>query len=201
MISRVGGSAGLVLDLASGTGAVAIDLLRVGAGTRVVAVDQSEPMLRRGILRTHAAGFGDRTTFALAQAERLPFVSDSFDALTFTYLMRYVDDPAETMRELARVVRPGGVIANLEFHVPSSPAWHAAWLLYTRLMMPVEGALASRHWYRVGRFLGPSISRLYRRYPLDAQLRMWRDAGLEPVRYRTMSLGGAVIIYGIKRGG
>lgn len=201
LISPLGASPRLVLDVASGTGAVAIDLLRCGSGTRVVAVDQSEPMLRRGVQRVDASGFGDRTMFALAQAERLPFASDSFDALTFTYLMRYVDEPAQAIRELARVVRPGGVVANLEFHVPPNPFWHAAWLLYTRIAMPLEGALASRHWYRVGRFLGSSISRLYRRHPLDAQLRMWREAGLDPVRYRTMSLGGAVIIYGVKQGG
>jgi demethylmenaquinone methyltransferase / 2-methoxy-6-polyprenyl-1,4-benzoquinol methylase len=192
--------ADLVLDVASGTGAVTIDLLRTRPGTIVVAVDQSEPMLRRGLVRTHAAGVGDRTASALAQAEWLPFASDRFDALTFTYLMRYVDDPAATIRELTRVVRPGGVVANLEFHVPGNPIWHAAWLFYTRMVMPIEGALASRHWYRVGRFLGPSISLLYRRFPLGTQLRMWRDAGLHPVRYRVMSLGGAVVIYGVKQG-
>ena len=52
------------------------------------------------------------------EAERLPFGDGEFDALTFTYLLRYVDDPAATMRELARVVRPGGTIASLEFAVP-----------------------------------------------------------------------------------
>lgn len=201
LVSRTPSSAALVLDVASGTCAVALDLLRSGASGKIVAVDQSEPMLRRGIERTRAAGFSERTTFAVAEAERLPFVPDTFDALTFTYLMRYVDDPAATIRELARVVRPGGVIANLEFHVPGNPIWHAAWLLYTRIVMPIEGALASRPWYRVGRFLGPSVSRFYQRYPLDMQLRTWRQAGLDPVRYRTMSLGGAVIIYGVKRDG
>jgi len=191
----------LVLDVASGTGAVAIDVLRSRSDTTVVALDQSEPMLRRGVVLTRQAGFAARTTFALAQAERLPFASDAFDALTFTYLMRYVDDPPATIRELARVVRPGGVVASLEFHVPANPIWHAAWLFYTRIVMPIEGALASRHWYRVGRFLGPSISRFYRRFPLEDQLHMWREAGLDPVRYRTMSLGGAVVIYGVKQGG
>ena len=158
-------------------------------------------MLRRGITLTRRAGFRDRTTFTLAQAERLPFASGTFDALAFTYLMRYVDDPAATIRELARVVRPGGVVAGLEFHVPGNRIWHAAWLLYTRVVMPIEGALVSRHWYRVGRFLGPSISRLYQLFPLADQLSMWRDAGLDPVRYRTMSLGGAVVICGVKRDG
>lgn len=192
--------ADLVLDVASGTGAVTIGLLRKGPNTTVVAVDQSEPMLRHGVVRTREAGVGDRTAPVLAQAEWLPFASDRFDALTFTYLMRYVDDPATTIIELSRVVRPGGVVAGLEFHVPGNLIWRAAWLFYTRVAMPIEGALASRHWYRVGRFLGPSISLLYRRFPLGTQLRMWRDAGLHPVRYKVMSLGGAVVIYGVKQG-
>ena len=55
------------------------------------------------------------------EAEALPFADESFDALTFTYLLRYVDDPAATMRELARVVRPGGRVASLEFGVPPWP--------------------------------------------------------------------------------
>jgi demethylmenaquinone methyltransferase/2-methoxy-6-polyprenyl-1,4-benzoquinol methylase len=198
LVSCVPDTANLVLDVASGTGAVAINLLRHAPGIRVVALDQSEPMLRRGVARTRSAGLEHRTAFTLSPAERLPFAPDTFDALTFTYLMRYVDDPAATIRELARVVRPGGVVANLEFHVPGGRMWHIAWVFYTRIVMPIEGALASRAWYQVGRFLGPSISRFYRRYPLADQLHMWRDAGLDPVRYRVMSLGGAVVIYGVK---
>lgn len=201
LVSCVPDEATLVLDVASGTGAVAIDLLRRTPGNRVVALDQSEPMLRQGAARTRSAGFGNRTAFTLARGERLPFAPDTFDALTFTYLMRYVDDPAATIRELARVVHPGGIVASLEFHVPGDRMWHVAWMFYTRIVMPMEGALASRDWYHVGRFLGPSISRFYQRYPLAGQLHMWRDAGLDPVRYRTMSLGGAVVIYGVKRDG
>ncbi len=201
LVSCVPGTANLVLDVASGTGAVAIDLLRRTSITRVVALDQSEQMLRQGVALTRRARLEERTSFALAQAERLPFAPDTFDALTFTYLMRYVDDPGATIRELARVVRPGGVVASLEFHVPGNRIWYTAWLFYTRIVMPIEGALASRHWYRVGRFLGPSISRFYERFPLADQLRMWREAGLDPLRYRTMTLGGAVIISGVKQSG
>ena len=69
----------------------------------------------------------------LGRAERLPFPDETFDALTFTYLFRYVDDPAAAMRELARVVRPGGTIATLEFHVPEQPLLRAGWYAYTRV--------------------------------------------------------------------
>ena len=70
------------------------------------------------------------------EAERLPFADGEFDALTFTYLLRYVDDPAATMSELARVVRPGGRIAMLEFACPARASAHPLWVLYTRLGLP-----------------------------------------------------------------
>jgi demethylmenaquinone methyltransferase/2-methoxy-6-polyprenyl-1,4-benzoquinol methylase len=118
--------------------------------------------------------------------------------VTFTYLLRYVDDPAATLAELARVLRPGGTLANLEFHVPSEPVWRPAWRLYTRAVLPAAGRLVSRAWYEVGRFLGPSIEDLYRRLPLVDQLTLWRRAGIGDVRARVMSLGGGVVVWGRK---
>jgi demethylmenaquinone methyltransferase/2-methoxy-6-polyprenyl-1,4-benzoquinol methylase len=64
--------------------------------------------------------------------------------------------------------------------------------------MPVIGRLISRDWYRVGRFLGPSVTDLYRRLPLDRQEELWRAAGIEDVRSRVMSLGGGVVIAGTR---
>ena len=120
--------------------------------------------------------------------------------MTFTYLLRYVDDPPAALSELARVLRPGGTLANLEFLVPPNPLWRAAWELYVRVGLPVGGRLASREWWATGRFLGPSITDFYRRHPLDEQGRWWRDAGLSPVRHRPMSLGGGVVIWGTRGG-
>jgi len=191
---------GRVLDVATGTAGVAVEVAR-RTGALVVGLDQSPEMLG-GARRTVAdAGVDGRVQLVLGQGERLPFPDGAFDAVTFTYLLRYVDEPAATLRELTRVLRPGGVLANLEFLVPPNPAWRAAWVLYTRVGLPVGGLAASREWFRTGRFLGPSISGFYRRYPLAEQGRWWRDAGLDPVRYRPMSLGGGVVIWGTKPGG
>jgi demethylmenaquinone methyltransferase/2-methoxy-6-polyprenyl-1,4-benzoquinol methylase len=129
------------------------------------------------------------------QAEALPFPDASFDALTFTYLLRYVDDPATTVRELARVIRPGGRIASLEFGLPPWPPARVAWRLYTRVGLPVLGRLVSREWGAVGRFLGPSIAGFYARHPLERIVSYWRAAGLEDVRVRRMSLGGGVVMW------
>jgi demethylmenaquinone methyltransferase/2-methoxy-6-polyprenyl-1,4-benzoquinol methylase len=200
LVSRVRvGADGRVLDVATGTAGVAIELARRYGG-RVVGLDQSEPMLRVGREAIAEGKLDGRIALVAGQAERLPFPSASFDAVTFTYLLRYVDDPAATLGELARVLRPGGTLASLEFHVPTNPVWRVAWLTYTRLLLPAGGLFASRAWYRTGRFLGPSISEFYRRYPLERQAAMWHGAGIRNVRYRAMSLGGGIVIWGTKVG-
>ena len=147
---------GKVLDVATGTGAVAAELVRQ-RGATVVGLDQSEPMLREGVRRAERDGRAARTSFVLSRAESLPFADGTFDALTFTYLLRYVEDPAATLAELARVVKPAGMMASLEFHVPRR-AWEPLWWVYTRGVMPAVGRMVSRPWFEVGRFLGPSIS-------------------------------------------
>jgi demethylmenaquinone methyltransferase/2-methoxy-6-polyprenyl-1,4-benzoquinol methylase len=188
-----------VLDVATGTAGVALSI-RARTGATVVGVDLTEAMLRRG--RSNVAGArASGIVFALARGEALPFPDAGFDALSFTYLLRYVDDPAATVRELARVVRPGGVVANLEFHVPPNPLWRGLWWLYTRTVLPAAGlATGGAEWWRVGRFLGPSITRHYRRYSLAWTRRAWEEAGVTDVQVRLMSLGGGLVMWGRRAG-
>jgi demethylmenaquinone methyltransferase / 2-methoxy-6-polyprenyl-1,4-benzoquinol methylase len=136
----------------------------------------------------------------LGRAETLPFADGAFDAVTFTYLVRYLDDPAPTLREIARVVRPGGAVASLEFQVPQRALPRAGWHAYTRAVLPVVGSLISSHWRRTGAFLGPSISRLERRAPLPEQVRWWQEAGIRHVRSRELTFGAAVVMWGVKEG-
>jgi demethylmenaquinone methyltransferase/2-methoxy-6-polyprenyl-1,4-benzoquinol methylase len=188
-----------VLDVATGTAGVALQLA-TRTGARVTGVDLTEAMLRRGQDAIARADEHPDVRLVLGGAERLPFPDESFDALTFTYLLRYVSDPAATLRELARVVKPGGPIASLEFHVPPSRFWRFWWWLYTRLVLPVAGGVAGRSWFEVGRFLGPNISQHYRRYPIPWTVQAWRDAGIDDVGTRTMSLGGGIVMWGTRRG-
>jgi demethylmenaquinone methyltransferase/2-methoxy-6-polyprenyl-1,4-benzoquinol methylase len=197
LVSRIPADAHRVLDVATGTGAVGIELLGANDHRRVVGLDQSEPMLRTGVARARGAGVGERFAPVLAQGESAPFPPGSFDALTFTYLFRYVDDPGSTLRGLIDLVEPGGTIASLEFGVPSG-IWYPAWWGYTRLVMPLVGLFVSRGWFEVGRFLGPSISGYAARLPLSAQIQMWRAAGVADVSVRRMSLGGGVVIWGTR---
>src|SRR2546429_488174 len=145
------GADDLILDVATGTGLVAVELAR-RYGCTVVGLDRSADMLAEAARRN-----GLISGLVNARAERLPFPDATFDHVTFTYLLRYVDEPAATLSELARVLKPGGRLAALEFGVPSSPWAYALWRVYTRLVMPVAGRLVSRKWREVNAFLGPSI--------------------------------------------
>jgi demethylmenaquinone methyltransferase/2-methoxy-6-polyprenyl-1,4-benzoquinol methylase len=178
--------------VATGTGMVAFGLARRGA--TVVGLDQSEDMLSKA--RRRLAEGADNPTFIEGEAEHLPFAVAEFDALTFTYLLRYVDDRGATMRELARVVKPGGRIGMVEFGVPASAPLRAAWRVHTRVGLPLLGRAVSPAWVEVGRFLGPNIEALYRAEPDLTQL--WQDAGIEQVRERRMSFGAGLVMSGLR---
>jgi demethylmenaquinone methyltransferase / 2-methoxy-6-polyprenyl-1,4-benzoquinol methylase len=199
MVARVdAGPRDRVLDVATGTGLVAAALVR-RFGCRVVGLDQSPEMLGRAEHRLRVnSRLAARTELVRGEAESLPFADHDFDHLTFTYLLRYVDDPGATLRELARVVKPGGRIASLEFMLPPNRLARSLWRLYTRLGLPSLGRLISRDWLEVGRFLGPSITDFYMRLPLEQQLELWRAAGIGPVQAKVMSLGGGVVIWGTR---
>jgi demethylmenaquinone methyltransferase/2-methoxy-6-polyprenyl-1,4-benzoquinol methylase len=190
LVSRLPRDGGHVLDVATGTGLVAAALLR--AGFRVTGLDQSP-----GMLAVARERLGPEAGLVEASAESLPFPDRAFDHLTVTYLLRYVDEPAAVLAELARVVRPGGTIASLEFGVPGG-VWRPAWELYVSVGLPLAGRALRRGWGEVGSFLGPSIRSFYERLPLDRQLALWREAGIDAVRYRRLSLGGGVVIWGAR---
>src|SRR5579859_379824 len=182
----------LVLDVATGTGMVA-GALHARYGCRVVGIDRSADMLRAAGDRN-----GTFTGLVRGRAERLPFPDASFDHVTFTYLLRYVDDPAATLRELARVLRPGGRLATLEFGVPANPVWRLLWRAYTRIGLPLAGRVLSTSWGTVGDFLGPSIEQFYTVHRQAELECYWRVAGLEHLRVRRMSLGGGTVMSATK---
>jgi demethylmenaquinone methyltransferase / 2-methoxy-6-polyprenyl-1,4-benzoquinol methylase len=189
-----------ILDVATGTGGVAI-ALAAETEARIRGVDISSAMLAHGRAKVQKANLTGRISLEPARAEELPYPSESFDAVSFTYLLRYVSDPAATVAELARVIRPGGHMASLDFYVPPNVAWLAAWRAYTRLLLPVAGwLLGGGAWWDVGRFLGPNIEGHYRRWPVERIVDAWKAAGMVDVDYRVMSLGGGLVMWGKKAG-
>lgn len=198
LVSRIDARPGdTILDVATGTGAVAIELVRQ-TGCTVVGVDQSPEMLAVAQARVARAGLSDRIRLVEAGAERLPFPDAEFDGLTFTYLLRYVQDVPATMVELARVVRPGGAVGGLEFGVPRGPA-RPLWSFYVRVGLPLAGRLVSPDWRRVGGFLGPSIRAFAAAWPPERVAAVWQEAGIGSVRFRSLSLGGGVVTWGRRR--
>jgi demethylmenaquinone methyltransferase / 2-methoxy-6-polyprenyl-1,4-benzoquinol methylase len=179
-----------VLDVATGTGLVAREVVR-RFRCSVVGVDQSPEMLAVAADRTR----GLPISLVEGRAEALPFADGEFAALTFTYLLRYVEDPRATVGELARVVRPGGTVAMLEFAVPRG-LWRPPWELWVRIGLPAAGWLISPGWREVGRFLGPSIRGFWEG---NDPVELFRAAGIEDVRGRRLSLGGAVVVWGRRR--
>ena len=186
-----------ILDVATGTGMVAF--AHAARGAEVIGLDQSEAML--GGARTRLERTPDlagRLSFVLGEAESLPFPDAEFDALSFTYLLRYVDDRAATMRELARVVKPGGRIAMVEFGVPSDRTLRALWQVHTRVGLPLLGRAVSRDWYDVGRFLGPNIEQFHAAEPdLPA---LWATAGIGEARQQNLSFGAGIVVTGVRDG-
>jgi demethylmenaquinone methyltransferase/2-methoxy-6-polyprenyl-1,4-benzoquinol methylase len=187
------------LDVATGTGMVAAALVR-RSGCEVVALDQSEAMLAAARARMGAdPRLATRVRFVAGEAERLPFADAEFDGVTFTYLLRYVDDRAATMRELVRVLKPGGRIGMVEFGVPRAAPLRALWRVHTRVGLPLLGRLLSPAWFEVGRFLGPSIEGLYGLEP--DLVGLWEAAGIRDVRLWRASFGAGVVMWGVRNRG
>src|SRR3989304_6292068 len=152
-----------VLDMATGTGAVAFRVAQ-RPGERVIGADITRPMLMQAKARAERKGMRHRLEFIECSAEAAPFADSAFDAVIFPYLLRYVSAVPATLREMARVLRPGGMMLSLDFAV-SGPLVYPLWRVYTSVSLPLAGALMSPSWRRVGAFLGGSFRRFYHRWP------------------------------------
>ncbi len=200
LVSRLqAGPDATVLDLCTGTAGVAMRTARTHH-CRVIGVDLSPKMLSRAQHNLSSSGLASQVTLVMGRAENLAFADDCFDAVCVTFLLRYVDDAELTMLEIIRVLKPGGRLLSLEFGVPPNPIVQVLWHVYTRAVLPIAGALVSRGWRNVGAFLGPSISHLYQSYTEDNLRELWLRLGILDVQVKRLSLGGAVVMCGIKVG-
>lgn len=171
-----------VLDVAAGTGSISRGLEQ--SGHEVIAADLSPAMLAQ-----HTGSWR-----VLARGERLPFRSNHFDAVTFGYLLRYVRDPVTCLRELARVLKPGGQLGMVEFGLPTT--WYLPWRVYAGALLPLAGRLIDPGWHEVGKFLRASIEDFHHRHPdLPSS---FGEARLVDVRSQRLSLGGGLVMWATK---
>ena len=188
----------LVLDVCTGTAGVALEIAR-HHNSQIVGLDISHSMLEAGLRAVERRSLDSRVQLVQGRAEHLPFPDETFDTVVFTYLLRYVQDPDATIRELSRVLKPGGQLLSLEFGVPEISWIRALWLIYNRVVMPVVTIPISRGWHRVGCFLGPNISDFRQRCPVDRNAAMWRENGIPLVETRRLFQGIAIVMWGTKR--
>jgi demethylmenaquinone methyltransferase / 2-methoxy-6-polyprenyl-1,4-benzoquinol methylase len=180
-----------VLDLAGGTGDIAALLSRVvGDRGRVVLTDINEAMLEVGRRRLEDKGVVGNVSYALVNAEALPFGDGLFDAVTIAFGLRNVTDKDAALREMCRVLRPGGRASILEFSEVRAEPLKMAYDAWSFGMLPLLGKLIAddEDSYR---YLAESI----RKHPPQEELAaMMREAGFDDVRYRNLS-GGIVAIH------
>jgi demethylmenaquinone methyltransferase/2-methoxy-6-polyprenyl-1,4-benzoquinol methylase len=182
----------LVLDVATGTGLIARDIVK-RSGARVIGVDQSEGML------AHGRDVG--SIVSAADANLLPFADSMFDVVVFSYLFRYVADPETTLRELLRVLKPGGTIGSMEFGIPQKFLPRIGWSAYARGVLPQMSRGFGRSWHEVGDFLPKSIVDWDAEWPIVRQIASWRACGIDELWMRQMLFGTAILMVGRKHGG
>jgi demethylmenaquinone methyltransferase/2-methoxy-6-polyprenyl-1,4-benzoquinol methylase len=187
----------LVLDVCTGTAGVAMEIADHHDG-RIVGLDVSHSMLQAGLRAVEKKSLDGRVQLIQGRAEHLPFPDETFDTVVFTYLLRYVQDPDATIRELSRVLKPSGELFSLEFDIPKALWMRALWELHNRVIMPVMTLSVSRGWHRMGCFLGPSISGFCKQYPVDRLAAIWRENGIPLVQTRRLLHGVAVLMWGTK---
>lgn len=183
-----------VLDVATGTGDMALALARRLPGAVITGADISEQMLGVARRKIAAAGLEERISLVAADAERLPFDDDAFDAVTVAFGVRNFGDIGVGLRELHRVLRPGGMLAVLELSTPGSRPVRALYNLYAHRILPWMGSRVSRD-RKAYEYLPASVDE----FPSAERFsEMVRAAGFSCCKARSQSLGTAYIYESVK---
>jgi demethylmenaquinone methyltransferase/2-methoxy-6-polyprenyl-1,4-benzoquinol methylase len=180
----------LVVDLATGTGDLALAIARRFPEARIVGVDLSLEMMRRGREKARRAGLDGRISFVVADVTALPFREGVADCVVDAFLLRHIPSLADAFVEFGRVLRPGGEVASLELTQPTNPLFRPVFGFLFRNLIPLLGGLVSGN-YQAFRYLPRSLQPYPGHQALSA---IMRGAGYENVRWRLM-WGGAVAVH------
>ena len=134
-----------VLDVCTGTGDLALAAADRHQGASVIGVDFAAEMLRLGLNKVRAASLDSRIRLVRGDAARIPVADATCDAATIGFGIRNVAEPERALAEIARVLKPGGRLAILEFGQPRIPGIRTLYSWYFRYLLPLVGRLVSRH--------------------------------------------------------
>ena len=184
-----------VVDLATGTGDLLICFLRKHKNiVRAVGLDISEKMLGVCREKLHRRNLAERAELLCAAASAMPFSDGVFDAATMAFGIRNTDETAATLKEIRRVLKPGGIALILEFSLPRHRVMRWSYLQYLRLAVPFVGALVSGDRYAY-RYLNQSIESFCQREALSSVM---RHAGFGEISVIPLSFGVASIYRGVR---
>lgn len=183
-----------ILDVATGTGDVAIKLARELNPESVTGIDLSEGMIAIGNRKVAEAGLGERVRLMKGDCLALPFDDNTFDCVTVAYGVRNFEHLQDGYMEMARVLRPGGLLCVIELSTPRSPIVKPLYRLYTRHVIPTVGRLVSKD-VRAYSYLPESIAAVAQG---DDMLQLMRNAGLEETAFRSLTFGTCTIYTAVK---
>jgi demethylmenaquinone methyltransferase/2-methoxy-6-polyprenyl-1,4-benzoquinol methylase len=185
-----------ILDVCTGTGDLAIAFQRATGGkSEIIGADFCREMLEIGRRKQVAAKIGDELTFVEADAQNLPFESDRFAIVSVAFGLRNVADTNRGLAEMARVCRPGGQVAVLEFSTPRWQPLRGFYLLYFRYVLPRIGQFFARNQSDAYEYLPATVAQ----FPDGEQLaERMRGVGLRNVKYWPLTFGIATLYVGRK---
>ncbi|GLR62952.1 bifunctional demethylmenaquinone methyltransferase/2-methoxy-6-polyprenyl-1,4-benzoquinol methylase UbiE [Marinospirillum insulare] len=184
-----------VLDIAGGTGDLTMQFSRlVGDEGEVILADINDSMLKVGRDRLLDRGYGGNIRFVQANAEALPFPDNHFDVITIAFGLRNVTDKDKALKDMARILKPGGRLLVLEFSKPTNPLMSKAYDLYSFTALPLMGKILAGDSDSY-RYLAESI----RMHPDQETLKdMMQNVGLSDVEYHNMTSGVVALHRGFK---
>lgn len=182
-----------VLDVAIGTADLTIEMLRRGKAEQVTGIDLSDQMMAIGQKKTDKYQMSN-VRFIHANAQQMPFEKDTFDAVTCAFGCRNFQDLDGGLREMYRVLKPGGQVTILEFSYPSNRLVRALYDIYFTRVLPWIGRVVSRD-KTAYTYLNRSVKSFCWGEAFAQHL---RDAGFEQAQWTTLTFGIATIYTAIK---
>jgi len=181
-----------ILDIATGTGEVAIQMVKNLSGVRVTGLDPSAGMLKLAKKKIDAPGISDKISFIQGSAEHLPFSDGSFDAVSIAFGIRNTQDPIKSLGEMRRVLRPGGRAGIMEFAIPENRLFKPLYLFYFRNILPlVASAFGNKNEYK---YLSDSTSAFPQR---EEFIKLMEQSGLRVEKTVELMLGIVIIYVGV----